>query len=139
MANTDPEALKISNSWLQKNTADQNLVNLLLSEMVIEDSQFSDNSALLVNHGITMITSTLVMSNCTVFFSEGFAETLNLQQVDTGFFNLFLTSKLYIQNNTVIKNLYALNQAVLSAISQSSVYISGDVRFIDNKSKSSKG
>ena len=115
------------------------MVNLLLSEMVIESSEFVNNYAELVNHGITMITSTLVMKECNVRFEEGFAETKELQAVDTGFFNLFLTSKLYIQDNTRIQNLYALNQAVLSAISQSSVYISGNVLFTDNKSRSSKG
>ena len=70
-----------------------------------------------MNHGITMITSTLVVKNCTIYFSEGFADTLDLSSVDTGFFNLFLTSKLYLQDNTTIKNLVALNQAVISAIS----------------------
>lgn len=98
MANTDPEALKISDSELMNNSAKQNLVNLLLSEMVIENTYFKDNSAELVNHGITMITSRLVMKGSIVEFSDEFADSLreNTQQVDTGFFNLFLTSKLYI-------------------------------------------
>ena len=107
--------------------------------MVVEETVFQDNYANLVNHGVTMITSKLNMKNCTIFFSEGFPETLDVLSVDTGFFNLFLTSNLTIQDHTTIKNLKALNQAVLSAISQSSVYIANDVFFLDNESHSSKG
>ena len=40
MANTDPNALKISKSVLRDNVASQNLVNLLLSEMMIEETVF---------------------------------------------------------------------------------------------------
>ena len=114
-------------------------MHLLLSEMYIESSTFTDNSALFVNHGITLITSTLEMRESNVTFTEGFAETLDLERLDTGFFNLFLASKLHIKDNTIISNLKALNQAVLSAISQSNVYISNNVKFLNNTLSSEKG
>lgn len=70
-----------------------------------------------------MITSELKFFSSKVEFSEGFADTLDLEKVDTAFFNLFLGSKVTIGNDTEIRNLQALNQAVLSAFSLSSVFV----------------
>ena len=96
------------------------------SNAYITDSSFTDNFANIVNHGITMITSNLEFVNSNVNFSEKFTEYLTdemLSKLDTGFFSLFLNSAITIGDNTRISNLKALNQAVLSAQSMSSVYI----------------
>ena len=77
------------------------------SEMLIDNSTFTDNSALYVNHGLSLITAKLEIRESTISFTEGFAETLNLERLDTGFFDLFLGSTLYIKDNSVISNLKA--------------------------------
>ena len=79
MANTDDHALKFFDSVFKNNRADQNLIHLLLSEMYIESSTFTDNWALFVNHGITLITSSLEIRESNITFTEGFADTLNLE------------------------------------------------------------
>ena len=79
------------------------------------------------------------MYNSTVTFTDGFADNLDLSKLDCGFFNLFLASKITIGQNSEISNLVALNQAVLSAFSLSSVYVSEDVRFFNNRATSLAG
>ena len=139
MANNSPYALKFYDSIFENNEADQNLMHLQLSEMLIENSTFTDNFAKFVNHGITLISSTVEMKESKVTFSEGFADSLDLSRLDTGFFNLFPASTLYINDNTVFSNLKALNQAVINAISQSDVFISNNVTFINNTLSSEGG
>ena len=70
-----------------------------------------------------MITSNLDFVNSTITFTEGFADNLDLTMIDTGFFGLFLSSNITIRDHSRISNLQALNQAVLSAQSMSSVYV----------------
>ena len=79
------------------------------------------------------------MKESKVTFTEGFADSLDLSRLDTGFFNLFPASTLYINDNTVFSNLRALNQAVINAISQSDVFISNNVTFINNTLSSEGG
>ena len=82
------------------------------SNAYISDSSFTDNYAVIVNHGITMITSILEFVNSNVTFSDEFSDTLSdedLKKLDTGFFSLFLQSEIYISDNTRISNLRALN------------------------------
>ena len=82
------------------------------SEAYIVQSLFEDNSAQIVNHGITMITSKLEFVNSEVKFTDEFAATLDdvrLNKLDTGFFSLFLSSTIYISDHTYISNLKALN------------------------------
>jgi hypothetical protein len=64
---------------------------------------------------------------------------LVFDKLDTGFFNLYLSSEIYLSEETEIRNLRGKKQSVLSAISQSSVFTSKDVRFIDNISDSKSG
>jgi hypothetical protein len=71
-------------------------MQLMSSKAFVEDSVFLDNSATFVNHGITMITSTIEFYNSTVSFSPGFADTLDLSKLDCGFFSLFLSSVITI-------------------------------------------
>lgn len=98
-----------------------------------------DNSATRVTHGFTMISSNLNFFNSTVNFSEGFADKLRLEKLDTAFFNLYLGSSIEMGRNTTISNLVALNQAVLSAYSLSNVNIHSGVVFINNTALSSTG
>ena len=107
--------------------------------MYIENSVFIDNYARFVNHGITLLSSLVEMRESEVRFSEGFADSLDLARLDTGFFNLFPASTVYIKDNTIFRNLRALNQAVLNAISQSNVYISNNVTFVNNTLSSEGG
>ena len=64
---------------------------------------------------------------------------MKLEKVDTGFFNLYLASELFLSDKTEVRNLLAQKQSVLSAISQSSVHASRDVRFIDNETGAANG
>ena len=48
--------------------------------------------------------------------SRDFFDRLDLSKLDTGFFNLYLTSNAHITNNTVVKNLQAQNHAIASVI-----------------------
>lgn len=64
---------------------------------------------------------------------------MRLPSVDTGFFNLYLGSTLAIFNESEIRNLVAQKQGVISAISQSSVYTTKGVRFVDNTSFNLEG
>ena len=109
MANNQPFALKFYNSTFQDNYGEQNLIHLSLSEMYIENSIFLDNYARFVNHGITLLSSLVEMRESEVRFSEGFADSLDLARLDTGFFNLFPASTVYIKDNTIFSNLRALN------------------------------
>ena len=79
------------------------------SNTYIKDSIFENNSADIVNHGITMITSNLEFVNSTITFTKEFSDKLELSKLDTGFFSLFLSSKIYITDNSRISNLKALN------------------------------
>ena len=114
-------------------------MQLMSSKALVEDCTFLDNSALKTNHGITMIASTLELYNSTISFSAKFADGLNKTNVDYGFFALFLGSTITIAKNSQIRNLVALNQAVLGAFSLSSVFVSENVRFLNNKATSSLG
>ena len=62
-----------------------------------------------------------------------------MSKLDCGFFSLFLSSTLYLGQQSELSNLKALNQAALSAYSMSNVYISEDVRFINNTVLSATG
>lgn len=95
-----------------------------------------------MTHGITLISSKLFVESTVIHFTpSGLAKvkTLSLEKLDTGFFNLYLESYLSLSKKTVVKNLSGQKQSVLSAISQSSVYTSSDVLFIDNTSASKDG
>ena len=76
MYNSDPRALSFENCVFTLNFARQNLIQLMSSEAYIYQSYFEDNSAKIVNHGITMITSNLEFVNSTVTFTDEFAESL---------------------------------------------------------------
>ena len=118
MYNSHAKALSFSSCTFERNYAELNLMQLMSSVAYIEHSKFVDNAAEIVNHGITMITSSLDFANSTVTNSEEFSATLTdeaLSSVDTGFFSLFLSSTITIRDHAKISNLKALNQAVLSA------------------------
>ena len=101
-----------------------------------------DNYAQFVTHGITLIYSHLEVESTMIRFTEaglGKLIDMDMQKLDIGFFNLYLSSELHISKNTEVRSLVGQKASVLNAISQSSVYISEDVRFIDNKSISTNG
>ena len=99
---------------------------MLLSSLSIDNSTFHNNYAKYVTHGITLISSNLVLNNSLVQFDNdcyyafhmtslefievchknvNFLDRLNLGKLDTGFFNLYLTSSAHITGNTVVQNL----------------------------------
>ena len=57
---------------------------------------------------------------------------LKLEKLDTGFFNLYLTSYALITENTVIEDLLAQKQAVAYVIGKSRLVTSKNVLFINN-------
>ena len=73
MYNSDLRALSFENCVFTLNFARQNLIQLMSSEAYITNSVFEDNSASIVNHGITMITSNLQFVNSIVKFTDEFA------------------------------------------------------------------
>ena len=57
-----------------------------------------------------------------------------MAKLDTGFFNLYLFSSLYIENKTHVEGLIAFKNSVLNASALSNVYMKGDVRIMNNLS-----
>ena len=53
-------------------------------------------------------------------------------KLDTGFFNLYLFSNMFVENKTVVRSILATKNAVLNASALSNVYMSKDVSFINN-------
>ena len=69
MYNSDERALTFDDCYFYLNSAHQNLMQLMSSEAYIVNSLFEDNSAQIVNHGITMITSNLKFVRSEVTFT----------------------------------------------------------------------
>lgn len=95
-----------------------------------------------MTHGITLISSELLVESTKIHFTEaGLAKvhSLSLDKLDTGFFNLYLESSLTLSKKTVVQNMTGQKMAVLTAISQSSVYTESDVLFIDNNTANKDG
>ena len=78
MYNSSPRALSFETCYFIRNTAIQNLMQLMSSKAYFDDSIFTDNSAQFVNHGITMITSETEFYNSQVAFSPGYSDNLDL-------------------------------------------------------------
>ena len=74
-----------------------------------------------------MISATTEVYNSVIRFTpeeaKRRAESEEMRRVDTGFFSLFLTSNLKLGEGTVIENLIALNNAVMSAVSHTMIAI----------------
>lgn len=56
-----------------------------------------------------MITSTAEVYNSTISFSPSWADSLNVEKLDCGFFSMFLGSHLELGQHSVISNMRALN------------------------------
>ena len=65
MYNSYDRALSFKDCAFNSNYAVQNLMQLMSSQAYVQSSSFTDNSATYVNHGITMITSTVEFYNST--------------------------------------------------------------------------
>lgn len=90
---------------IKGNFSRQNLIHILLSSMIIEKSTMSDNYAIFVTHGITLISSELWVQTTKIMFTDKGRElidSLTLDKLDTGFFNLYLKSTIYISKGTVV-------------------------------------
>ena len=84
-------------------------MNLMSSNVFIENSFFMDNSAEKYTHGISMISSIVEVYGTSITFTEHFAENLNVMYVEVGFFQLMLNSNLTIGDDTRISNIRASN------------------------------
>ena len=76
--------------------------------MRIKDCEIVDNYAQTVTHGMTMIASEVFVEGTKILNTEPFYEFISnkkLEKVDTGFFNLYLSSELDISKNTEIRSL----------------------------------
>ena len=69
---------------------------LMSSNAYISNSNFTDNYATKINHGITMITSNLEFYSSNVSQTDELLQQLDLSKLDTGFFNLYLGSNIYL-------------------------------------------
>jgi len=135
-------SLRISKSLIKDNWATQDTIHILRSSMKIYDCDMIDNYAHEVSHGFTMVATEVLIETTRISNSEKMLSKLTklrLKSVDTGYFNLYLGSKLFLSNKSEIHSLVATKQAVLSAISQSSFYASKDVRLINNRSFNREG
>ena len=132
MYNSFERALYYNECTFKGNNAGQNSMQLMSSQAYIENSFFLDNIGHGSNHGINMITSTAEIYNSTITYSDKSINLFDVQNIDCGFFSMFLGSHLSLGRNTEISKLNALNQAVLCAFSQSTLNITDGVRFFDN-------
>lgn len=82
-------------------------MHLLLTQVAIYNSTIEDNFSMLVNNGITLISSVLTVSNSLIQSTREMPATFDVTKVDTGFFNLYLGSSLDMGQNTIIRNLTA--------------------------------
>lgn len=67
---------------------------MLYSNLQLNHTFLIDNTALEVNHGITLINSKMVGNNITVNYTKNSFLNQNSFNVDTGFFNLNFQSTL---------------------------------------------
>ena len=126
LSNIAEKSLQFEECHFEENYGKSNLIHMLLSSLHIDNSTFTNNYAKHVTHGITLISSNLVVNNSLIQFDnhchyaynidlvefveicdedENFLDRLNLDKLDTGFFNLYLTSSAHITGNTVVRNL----------------------------------
>lgn len=63
-------------------------MNLIFTNMIINNTKFVDNISKFVNNGITIIKSSVVASNITVDYENKDFLTSRNVTVDSGFFNL---------------------------------------------------
>ena len=82
-------------------------MHLLLTQVAIYNSTLEDNFSMLVNNGITLISSVLTVSNSLIQSVREIPTGFDVTKVDTGFFNLYLGSSLDMGQNTIIRNLTA--------------------------------
>lgn len=117
-------------------------MQIILSDARMDNCTIFDNISYQVTHGITMISSKLIVDRTEIYLTsaaQSKVETLFLEKLDTGFFNLYLFSDIYVANESRIFNLIATKNAVLSASAQSNVYLSKDVQIYDNKAQGDDG
>ena len=110
----------IAQSQMENNWAMQDTIHILRSSMKIFDSDMLDNYAHTVTHGFTMVESDVFLEKTRISNSERMLaklHSLRLDSVDTGFFNMYQGSMLFISNQSEIRSQIAQKQAILSAIS----------------------
>ena len=89
-----------------------------------------------------MISSALYVDNTKIYFSDEIKQrvrTLFLENLDTGFFNLYLFSDLSLYKKTEVRNLLATKNAVLSASALSNVYTTNNVKITGNEAQNDDG
>ena len=126
-SNIADDSLYFENCYFLENYGRQNSIHILLSSMTVNDSMFENNYAKFVTHGITLTSSNIHISNTSILFESNchwafvledddfirvcddsdFYSRLDLSNLDTGFFNLYLTSSATLTNNTKVTNLIA--------------------------------
>ena len=95
-----------------------------------------------MTHGVTLISSTLYVDSTQIYFTEDIKQrvrSLFLENLDTGFFNLYLFSDLHLSNQTQVRNLLATKNAVLSASALSNVYTKNSVVIAGNEAQNDDG
>ena len=135
-------SLLFLNSEISHNWAIQNMMQIILSDAQISNCSINDNYSYQVTHGITLISSTMVVDTTQISFSESMQDRvmqLFLDKLDTGFFNLYLFSDLVLTQGTEVRNLIAQKSAVLSASALSNIHTSHDVKFVGNTALNNDG
>ena len=126
LANIAENSFQFIDCLFSENYGKSNTIHLLLSSGVFTNCDFSNNYAKHVTHGFTLISSNLVIRKSIIHFekhcywfianvnnriqfakncddaNDFFARQLDLSKLDTGFFNLYLTSNALISEDTVI-------------------------------------
>ena len=134
------DRMRISRTRFERNWAQQDMINLKLTDMLITDSTIVDNFATYVTHGVVLIKSQMEIASTSIYFTDDLLSRLkNIQKLDTGFFQLQLGSTLTLRSNSIIENVIAQKQSVLSAQSKSNIFISDNVVIQNNKAISTTG
>eukprot|EP00347_Sterkiella_histriomuscorum_P022241 403331176 len=123
--NVQSKIITVQNSIFKQNYHDSNLINFILSHGYFKNTQFIDNFANKVNHGITLIDSTVTVENVTVNYTQKEFLWANTYEVDAGFFSLNFQSQLDI-TNSLFQNCRGAQGSVIYATGYSSVTVDGN-------------
>ena len=101
----------------------------IFSTILIENTKFIDNISDRINHGVTVVSSSVTASRILVDYTNDDFLYDNAYLVDSGFFLIQLQSSLTLTDNSIIQNCRGGIGSALYAAGSSNLTVSGDTIF----------